>query len=169
MVVAPSDDPTVSSYGYSSSNTSDDEDGTVVNPPLPQGITWPRHWTLDERAAHIEMILNRKKEWLVDTLLQSVFRHFDQNNMVRCFENGILNRLHQEGMSDEFWDRSKKEIGEDIIKGAMSAVEAFAATRHLSIVMAHQLSASFKMCYMQALVIEDILDDDNQAAWMAYD
>jgi hypothetical protein len=33
--------------------------------------------------------------------------------------------------------------------------------------MEEQLSSAFNMCYMKALVIENILDDDNDGRWVA--
>ena len=72
---------------------------------------WPRNWTLDQRAHHVEIVIKRKREWLVDTLLKSLFHHFDQNYIVEWFEVGILNKFNREGLSDDFWDRHREELG----------------------------------------------------------
>ena len=155
-------EPSSDDSGYSSC-TSDD---ATIEPPQEVPM-WPRNWTLDQRAHHVEMVIKRKKEWLVDTLLKSVFRHFDQNYIVERFEIGILNKLNHEGLCDDFWDRHREEIGEDIVKGAMSAVQAFAGTHDISIVLAENLSILFKMCYVKALAIESILDEEDVNAWMS--
>jgi hypothetical protein len=81
--------------------------------------------------------------------------------MVQRFENSVMNKLRREGLSEAFWDWNSGDIGEEIVREAMSAVQDFAGTRDLSIVLAEQLSSSFKLCYMKALVIENILDDDD--------
>jgi hypothetical protein len=103
----------------------------------------------------------------VNTLLQSVFSHFDKNDMFERFENAILNKLRCEVFSEAFWERNSADIGKEIVREAMSAVQDFAGTHDLSIVMAEQLSSAFNVCYMKALVIESILDDDDDGRWGA--
>ena len=50
----------------------------------------------------------------------------------------------------------------------LSAVQAFAGTHHnISIVLAENLSILFKMCYVKALAIESILDEEDVNAWMS--
>jgi hypothetical protein len=116
-------------------------------------------------AAHLEMILKKRKDWIVNTLLQSVFSHFDEHDIVERFENAILNKLRRDGFSEAFWEWNSADIGKEIVREAMSAEQDFAGTHDLTIVMAEQLSSAFNVCYMKALVIESILDDDNDGRW----